>query len=100
MYYLSLNREYEGSELDTLELSCDTLSRYLIHECGGMVNVTNYFHDIVAGHVVEQARLHGNLWRYRNEGVEGFNAIVSRRRNCFSNLGGAKKTLKAYRTGV
>jgi hypothetical protein len=91
-YYLSLNREYEGSELDILELCCDKLTHHLINECGGMLNVTNYFHDICAGHVVEQSRLHGNLWRFRNEGVESFNAIMSRRRNCFCNLGGAKRT--------
>ncbi len=76
-YYLSLNRGYEGSELDTLDFCCDKLTQHLINECGGMMNVTNYFHDICAGHVVEQSRLHGNLWRFRNEGVESFNAIMS-----------------------
>ncbi len=38
------------------------------------------------------AREYGNLWRYRNEGVEAFNKIVSLRYNKFNKRGGYKKT--------
>jgi hypothetical protein len=34
----------------------------------------------------------GNLWRYRNEGVEAFNKIVSPRHNKHNGNGGRKRT--------
>ena len=92
MGYLCLSREYVDGELEDLETRCDELSNLFVHECGGMVNVTNYFHDLISGHVVQMSQMYGNLWRYRNEGVEAMNAIISRRRNCFSNNGGAKRS--------
>ena len=90
--YLSMNREYMMDEIDILDARCSEFSRLLVMECGGLVNVTNYFHDIIAGHVVQLTKMYGDLWRFRNEGVEAFNAILSRRRNCFSNLNGAKRS--------
>ncbi len=39
-------------------------------------------------------RCYGNLWRFRNEGVEAFNAIVSLRHNENNKKGGYKKTRK------
>ena len=91
LHYMSLSREYDGDDVQQMAQACDAFSVYLIEICGGINNVTNYFHDIVSGHVVEQSEEWGNLMRYRNEGVELFNAMVSRRRNCFSNLGGHKR---------
>ena len=70
MHFLSLNREYVEGEIDSLQNECDAFATLLVRSCGGMIYVTNYFHDIVAGHVVEQSKEWGNLWRYRNEGVE------------------------------
>jgi hypothetical protein len=92
LHYLRLEREYVDGELDHLEELCDELDTVFVEECGGMANVTNYFHDIISGHVVQVSRMWGNLWKLRNENVEALNAIVSRRRNCFSNLGGAKRS--------
>ena len=39
-------------------------------------------------------RCYGNLWRFRNEAVEAFNAIVSLRHNENNKKGGYKKTRK------
>jgi hypothetical protein len=39
-------------------------------------------------------RLHGNLWRFRNEGVEGLNGALSLRYNKFNNKGGNKGSSK------
>ncbi len=74
LHYLTLNREYLEGELDKLEDACDQFGDLLVRRCGGMRNVTNYYHDIVAGHVVQQSKEWSNLWRFRNEGVEAFNA--------------------------
>ena len=90
--YLSMNREYLIDKIDILDARCSEFSHLLVTECGGLVNVTNYFHDIIVGHVVQLTKMYGNIWRFRNEGVEAFNAILSRRRNCFSNLHGAKRS--------
>jgi hypothetical protein len=78
LHYLTLNREYNEGELEKLEEACDLFGDLLVRHCGGMRNVTNYFHDIVAGHVVQQTKEWGNLGRFRNEGVEVFNATLSR----------------------
>ena len=78
LHYLTLNREYIEGELDKLEEACNLFGDLLVRHCGGMKNVTNYYHDIVAGHVVQQSKEWGNLWRFRNEGVEAFNAMLSR----------------------
>jgi hypothetical protein len=54
--------------------------------------VTNYFHYVGSGHVVWLARIYGNLWRYCQQGVEGFNNVVSLRYNKCNIHGGNKKT--------
>jgi hypothetical protein len=61
---------------------------------GGLDSITNYFHLIGSGHVVWMARRYGNMWRYRNEGVEAFNAIVSLRHNKNNKKGGTKRHAK------
>ncbi len=61
---------------------------------GGLEAITNYFHLIGSGHVVWMVRRYGNLWRFRNEGIEAFNAIVSLRHNKNNKKGGYKKTRK------
>ena len=55
-----------------------------------MDKVTNYFHVLGAGHITWLSRKYGNLWRYRNEGVEAFNGVVSTRHNRMNNFGGHK----------
>jgi hypothetical protein len=89
---LCLPREYEGDEIAELKNACDEFGYALVMKCGGSTNVTNYFHDIISGHATELCKEYGNIHRLRNEQVELFNAITSRRRNCFSNNGGAKRT--------
>ncbi len=64
----------------------------LVTTIGGLEGCTNYFHIIGSEHVVWMAREYGNLWRYRNEGVEAFNKIVSLRYNKFNKRGGYNKT--------
>ena len=57
---------------------------------GGMPAVTNYFHALGCGHITWLSRIYGNLWRFRNEGVEAFNGVVSTRHNRMNNMGGNK----------
>jgi hypothetical protein len=44
--------------------------------------------------VLWMVRRYGDLWRFRGEGVEAFNAIVSLRYNKHNKKGGCKKTRK------
>jgi hypothetical protein len=64
----------------------------LVTKIGGLEGVTNYFHYVGRGHVVWMCRRWVNLWRYRNEGVEAFNRIVSLRHNKHNGNGGRKRT--------
>ena len=91
---LTMDRDYQDGEIDKLERRCDKMYTCLITTIGGLESVTNYFHYVGCGHVVCMIRMYGNLWRYRNEGVEAFNNIVSLRHNKFNQQGGARKTCK------
>ena len=91
---LTMDRDYQDGEIDKLERRCDKMFTCLITTIGGLESVTNYFHYVGSGHVVCMIRMYGNLWRYRNEGVEAFNNIVSLRHNKFNQQGGARKTCK------
>ncbi len=64
----------------------------LVTKIGGLEGITNYFHSVGCGHVVWMCRRWGNLWRFRNEGVETFNKIVSLRHDKFNGNGGRKRT--------
>ena len=81
------SRDYTEADLLQLEVYCDETFRLLIAHCGGKAAVTNYFHYIGAGHVVWMCRNFGNIWRYRNEGVEAFNKTLSKRANMFNSAG-------------
>jgi hypothetical protein len=72
-------------------LSDETFALLVTMQGGGMPAVTNYFHCLGAGHITWLSRQHGNLWRYRNEGVEAFNVVVSTRHNRMNNFGGNKE---------
>ena len=48
-------------------------------EIAGIEGLTNYFHYFGSGHIIWMTRIHGNLWRHRNEGVEGMNGVLSLR---------------------
>ena len=90
---LTVSRDYTTNDLKQLELSGDETFRLLVAHCGGDKAVTNYFHYIGAGHVLWMCQLRGNIWRYRNEGVEAFNKTLSKRCNMF-NSSGNKGNLK------
>ena len=90
--YLTLYRDYKPGEVDELERRCNKMYTTLVTKIGGLEAVTNYFHYVGSGHVVWMCRAWGNLWRYRNEGVEAFNKIVSLRHNRHNGNGGAKRT--------
>ena len=94
MELLTLSREYKPDEIDKLDLLCKKMYHLLVTTIGGLESITNYFHVIGSGHVVWMVRRYGNMWRYRNEGVEAFNAIVSLRHNKNNKKGGYKKTRK------
>jgi hypothetical protein len=89
---LTLHRDYRPGEVDELELRCNKMFTSLVNHIGGIEGVTNYFHYVGCGHVVWMCRRWGNLWRYRNEGVEAFNKIVSVRHNQHNGNGGRKRT--------
>jgi hypothetical protein len=84
---MTVSRDYTEADLSQLELYCDETFRLLVAHCGGKSAVTNYFHYIGSGHVVWMCSLYGNIWRYRNEGVEAFNKTLSKRCNMFNSAG-------------
>jgi hypothetical protein len=94
MELLTLSREYTPHEIDELDVCCKKMYHLLVTTIGGLEAITNYFHLIGSGHVVWMVRRYGNMWRFRNEGVEAFNAIVSLRHNKNNKKGGCKKTRK------
>jgi hypothetical protein len=90
--YLTLHRDYKEGDINELERRCKKMYTLLVTKIGGLEGVTNYFHYVGSGHVVWMCRRWGNLWRYRNEGVEAFNRIVSLRHNKHNGNGGRKRT--------
>ena len=84
---MTVSRDYSDEDIDLLEVYCDTTYRLLISHCGGQAAVSNYFHYIGSGHLVWMCRAYGNIWRYRNEGVEAFNKCLSKRTNMFNSHG-------------
>ncbi len=84
---MTVSRDYTVDDILQLELHCDETYRLLVAHCGGKAAVTNYFHYIGAGHVVWMCRNYGNIWRFRNEGVEAFNKTLSKRANMFNSAG-------------
>jgi hypothetical protein len=71
---------------------CNATFTLLVAHCGGQSAVTNYFHYIGSGHIVWMCRAYGNIWRYRNEGVEAFNKTLSKRSNMFNSHGNRGNT--------
>jgi hypothetical protein len=93
---MTVLREYTEADLLELEKYCDETYRLLISHCGGQAAVTNYFHYIGSGHVVWMCRNFGNIWRYRNEGVEAFNKTLSKGATCLTvpEIKGASQKLR------
>jgi hypothetical protein len=87
IHLMTVSRDYTKEDIDQLEVYCDRTYRLLVTHCGGQAAVTNYFHYIGAGHLVWMCRAFGNIWRYRNEGVEAFNKCLSKRANMFNSHG-------------
>ena len=81
--------DYKPGEIDVLEGYIDRAYTKLL-EIAGIEGLTNYFHYFGSGHIIWLTRIHGNLWRHRNEGVEGMNGVLSLRYNKFNNRGGNK----------
>ena len=96
---MTVSRDYTAADLVQLNLYCDESYRLLITFCGGDKAVSNYFHYIGAGHIVFMCHAFGNIWRYRNEGVEAFNKILSKRYNMF-NSAGNKGNLEKSKGGI
>ena len=84
---LTVTRDYSENDVVLLKRFCDETYRLLVTYCGGNDAVTNYFHYVGAGHVVEMCREYGNIWRFRNEGVEAYNKVLSKRCNMFNSNG-------------
>ncbi len=87
--------DYTVEDITNLEYHIDAAYGLLVTTIGGKERgVTNYFHYLGSGHVVWMIKIHGNLWRFCNEGVESINSFASKRYNCFNNKGGYKSTCK------
>jgi hypothetical protein len=84
---LTVSRDYSCEDVEHLEKLCDETYTLLVAHCGGDKAVTNYFHYLGSGHVVWMCKSMDNIWRFRNEGVEAFNKILSVRHNMFNSMG-------------
>ena len=93
---MTVSRDYTDEDLEQLEVYCDETWHLLISFCGGNAAVTNYFHYIGSGHYLWMCRRYGNLWRYRNEGVEAFNKILRKRFNMFNSQGNKGRLQKIH----
>ncbi len=89
---MTVSRDYTDADLLQLELHCDETFRRLVAHCGGKSAVTNY---IGSNHVVWMCNLYGNIWRYRNEGVEAFNKTLSKRCNMFNSAGNKERLVSS-----
>lgn len=90
---LTCSVDYQPGDIEIIEGHIDRAYGKLL-EIAGIEGCTNYFHYFGSGHIVWLSRIYGNLWRYRNEGVEGMNGILSLRYNKFNNRGGNKGSNK------
>lgn len=86
---MTKSADYEPGDIDILEGYIDRAYTKLL-EISGIEGLTNYFHYFGSGHIIWMTRIYGNLWRHRNEGVEGMNGVLSLRYNKFNNRGGNK----------
>ena len=84
---LTVTRDYSTEDIDLLEEYCNATYTLLVAHCGGQSAITNYFHYLGVGHVVWMCRTYGNIWRFRNEGVEAFNKTLTKRTNMFNSHG-------------
>ena len=89
MDILTSSIDYTPQTIESLEKEIDTCYALWMN-IAGMKGVTNYFHYFGSGHVMWLIGIYGNLWRWRNEGVESANSILSLRYNKFNNKGGHK----------
>ncbi len=86
---LTSSVDYTPEIIETLEMEINK-SYALWMTIAGIKGVTNYFHYYGSGHVMWLIGIYGNLWRWRNEGVESQNSVLSLRYNKFNNKGGHK----------
>jgi hypothetical protein len=89
MYTLTMSEDYTSEDMATLDVTITKCYAALM-KVAGMKACTNYFHLLGSGHVMRLTRRYGNLWRWRNEGAEGQNCVLSLRYNKFNNRGGNK----------
>jgi hypothetical protein len=89
---LTTSVDYTDDDIVTLETKIDECYSLWL-EVAGKKGVTNYFHYFGSGHIMWLIRRYGNLWRWRNEGVESENSILSLRYNKFNNKAGHKGSL-------
>ena len=89
---LTRSVEYNDDDIVTLEKTIDECYSLWI-AVAGIKGVSNYFHYFGSGHIIWLIRRYGNLWRWRNEGVESENSVLSLRYNKFNNKAGHKASL-------
>ena len=87
--FLTKSEDYEPSNINALDATITKCYKVLI-KIAGIKACTNYFHLLGSGHVVWLTKQYGNLWRWRNEGAESQNGVLSLRYNKFNNRGGNK----------
>jgi len=90
---LTRSIDFDENDIDALEMRIEKCYTMLV-KISGMKGCTNYFHYLGSGHIIWLTKRYGNLWRWRNEGVEGKNSTLSLRYNKFNNRGGNKGNYK------
>jgi hypothetical protein len=88
---MTQEEEYTTADIDRMQKHSDDSFRMLV-SIAGSSGVTNYFHDLGAGHFAQMARKWGNLMRYRNEGAEAANGDITHKYLKGSNKGGYKSS--------
>jgi hypothetical protein len=89
MASLTKSDNFEALQIEALDATIKKCYAVLI-KIAGIKACTNYFHLLGSGHVIWLTRKYGNLWRWRNEGAESQNGVLSLRYNKFNNRGGNK----------
>lgn len=75
MKVIQIHRNLEEEEIDDLELKIHNFSNDWIG-VAGIDGITNYFHYIIAGHVIHFLRRYKNYYRYMQQGWEQLNSWI------------------------
>lgn len=75
MGWCTRKEEFTAKDIDDFQKDADAFCRSYIEVLGGD-DVTNYVHDLMAGHFRTFLRKYGNIYRYANIGFESFIGVI------------------------